>query len=382
MAIDSGSAAVSKGIRIGHLAAGPSFRPVQHRDRRGRTGLRRRFTGCRTNSAKSNTRWRHVTGEELDTSAATNISTCSTNSRLAGGYAWRHRLEADARSASVWTCRQLGAERRHPLRRPAVPAGAGQAPHRPKRSAPARRADQSPRSHRHRLARGISRRFQRRGPDHQPRSLSPGPTGQSNRLADRGAKLRAYPGNYSAFVTQRELQELTQKRAYEEQQADIEKQAEFIRRFGAGQRAREAKGREKRLNRLLRSDALLQDVSANEKDSRLARHRSARRRPRAQGQGTFQILRRQAALERHRSGNSPRPSASESSAPTAPEKPRCSKSCSAAAMPTPATFAGERTSTSAITISASAISIPKAPLPRKSAATAKFPRAISVRSWP
>jgi ATP-binding cassette subfamily F protein 3 len=57
------------------------------------------------------------------------------------------------------------------------------------------------------------------------------------------AKIKSYPGNYSAFVQQRELAELTQQRQYEEQQADIEKQKEFIRRFGAGQRSKEAKGR-------------------------------------------------------------------------------------------------------------------------------------------
>ena len=55
-------------------------------------------------------------------------------------------------------------------------------------------------------------------------------------------QLSSYPGNYSAFAQQRELQELTQQRQYEEQQADIEKQKEFIRRFGAGQRSKEAKG--------------------------------------------------------------------------------------------------------------------------------------------
>jgi ATP-binding cassette subfamily F protein 3 len=76
------------------------------------------------------------------------------------------------------------------------------------------------------------------------------------------ARLGSYPGNYSAFVQQRELQELSQQRAYDEQQADIEKQKEFIRRFGAGQRAREAKGREKRLNRLLRSDAMVAAVES------------------------------------------------------------------------------------------------------------------------
>lgn len=77
--------------------------------------------------------------------------------------------------------------------------------------------------------------------------------------------LRSYPGNYSAFIAQREVQELSQQRAFEQQQADIEKQKEFIRRFGAGQRAREAKGREKRLNRLLASDQLVQAVDARKK---------------------------------------------------------------------------------------------------------------------
>ena len=78
-------------------------------------------------------------------------------------------------------------------------------------------------------------------------------------------RLKSYPGNYSAFVQQRELQELTQQRAFEQQQADIAKQQEFIRRFGAGQRSKEAKGREKRLNRLLRSDQVVAQVQAGKK---------------------------------------------------------------------------------------------------------------------
>jgi ATP-binding cassette, subfamily F, member 3 len=86
-----------------------------------------------------------------------------------------------------------------------------------------------------------------------------------DRLATRivwltGAQLKSYPGNYSAFVQQRQVQELSQQRAYEEQQEDIAKQQEFIRRFGAGQRAREAKGRQKRLQRLLVSDEMIQNV--------------------------------------------------------------------------------------------------------------------------
>ena len=76
------------------------------------------------------------------------------------------------------------------------------------------------------------------------------------------AKIRTYPGNYSAFVAQREVQELSQQRAYEQQQEMIEKQKEFVRRFGAGQRSREAKGREKRLERFLSSDQVIQQVES------------------------------------------------------------------------------------------------------------------------
>jgi ATP-binding cassette subfamily F protein 3 len=87
-----------------------------------------------------------------------------------------------------------------------------------------------------------------------------------DRLATRVAwltqsQVNSYPGNYSAFEQQRELHELTQLRAYEKQQADIAKQDEYVRRFKAGQRARQAKGREKRLNALLESDKMIDAVT-------------------------------------------------------------------------------------------------------------------------
>src|SRR4051794_35665207 len=78
-------------------------------------------------------------------------------------------------------------------------------------------------------------------------------------------KFQNYPGNYSAFLEQKAIQELSQQRSYELQQADIDKQKEFVRRFGAGQRAREAKGREKRLDRLLKSDAIIDAVTVSKK---------------------------------------------------------------------------------------------------------------------
>jgi ATP-binding cassette subfamily F protein 3 len=77
----------------------------------------------------------------------------------------------------------------------------------------------------------------------------------------RNARLDSFKGNYSAFVQQKELIELSQQRAYELQQEDIAKQQEFIRRFQAGQRSKEARGRNSRLQRLLKSDEMIQAVT-------------------------------------------------------------------------------------------------------------------------
>ena len=79
------------------------------------------------------------------------------------------------------------------------------------------------------------------------------------------AKMMTFDGNYSHFVEQRELMELTQERAYENQQSHIAKTEEFIRRFKAGQRSKEAKGREKILNRLKESDAMVGQVREEKK---------------------------------------------------------------------------------------------------------------------
>jgi ATP-binding cassette, subfamily F, member 3 len=69
--------------------------------------------------------------------------------------------------------------------------------------------------------------------------------------------LESFSGNYSSFVQQRELLELTRERAYEQQQKVIEKQQEFVRRFGAGQRSKEARGRATRLERFMKSDEMI-----------------------------------------------------------------------------------------------------------------------------
>jgi len=81
----------------------------------------------------------------------------------------------------------------------------------------------------------------------------------------RDAALESFRGNYSDFVSQRQLLELTRQRQYQRQQADIQKQEEYIRRFSAGQRARQARGRKTRLQRLLSSDQLVQRVAEDKK---------------------------------------------------------------------------------------------------------------------
>jgi ATP-binding cassette subfamily F protein 3 len=61
-----------------------------------------------------------------------------------------------------------------------------------------------------------------------------------------------YTGSYSAFVLQRAERQLTQGRAYTQQQKKIAAEEDYIRRNIAGQNSRQAKGRRTRLARLPR----------------------------------------------------------------------------------------------------------------------------------
>ncbi|MEQ9207085.1 MAG: ABC-F family ATP-binding cassette domain-containing protein [Phycisphaerales bacterium] len=63
------------------------------------------------------------------------------------------------------------------------------------------------------------------------------------------ARLIEYPGNYAAFRKQRTERRMVQMRAYEKQKAEFKREEAFIAHFKAGQRAKQAKGRESRLNR-------------------------------------------------------------------------------------------------------------------------------------
>ena len=63
-------------------------------------------------------------------------------------------------------------------------------------------------------------------------------------------RIREYRGNYSKYVETKKIYQLTQMREYEKQQKFIEHEEKFIRRYQAGQRSKEVKGRRKKLEKM------------------------------------------------------------------------------------------------------------------------------------
>ena len=71
---------------------------------------------------------------------------------------------------------------------------------------------------------------------------------------ERG-RLQRFPGNYSQYRELKRAQVERQQKEFERQQEHIAKEEFFIQRYKAGQRSREARGRETRLARLERIEA-------------------------------------------------------------------------------------------------------------------------------
>ncbi|MGB0767049.1 MAG: ABC-F family ATP-binding cassette domain-containing protein, partial [Phycisphaeraceae bacterium] len=65
-----------------------------------------------------------------------------------------------------------------------------------------------------------------------------------------------YPGNYEKFRELRALRIEDQRRAFDKQQTKIKSEKAFIDRYRAGQRSKQAQGREKRLERFIRDEQL------------------------------------------------------------------------------------------------------------------------------
>lgn len=77
-----------------------------------------------------------------------------------------------------------------------------------------------------------------------------------------GHKATPYVGGYGSFVEQRTLARLTQQRQFDQQQRRISAEQDYIARNIAGQNSKQAKGRRKRLERLPRLSAPLNDAEA------------------------------------------------------------------------------------------------------------------------
>ena len=77
----------------------------------------------------------------------------------------------------------------------------------------------------------------------------------ANRILELdNGKLQSFPGNFTKYRALKEERQRRQLIEYERQQEYIEREEAFIRRYKAGQRAREARGRATRLERLERID--------------------------------------------------------------------------------------------------------------------------------
>ena len=84
-------------------------------------------------------------------------------------------------------------------------------------------------------------------------------------LTPRG--VETYHGGYTAYAAQRAERARFQAAAYQSQQQQVEREQDYIRRNIAGQNTRQAKGRRKRLERMLRDEAI--DRPTTEKSVRI-----------------------------------------------------------------------------------------------------------------
>lgn len=78
----------------------------------------------------------------------------------------------------------------------------------------------------------------------------------ATRIAElQGGMLRTYAGNYAAYLEKKAQEDLSERRAFEKQQDFIRQTEAYIRRFRAGIKSKQARGRESQLERLERLSA-------------------------------------------------------------------------------------------------------------------------------
>jgi ATP-binding cassette subfamily F protein 3 len=76
----------------------------------------------------------------------------------------------------------------------------------------------------------------------------------------RERKLRAFEGNYSAYIVKAEAQDQARLKAFEKQQEQIRETEAYIERYRSGIKARQARGRQSQLSRLERLQRPAQEI--------------------------------------------------------------------------------------------------------------------------
>ncbi|MBI1824920.1 MAG: ABC-F family ATP-binding cassette domain-containing protein [Planctomycetes bacterium] len=72
--------------------------------------------------------------------------------------------------------------------------------------------------------------------------------------------VTSFSGNYSRYAESKALRDLTRQREFEKDKEFIAKERDYVARYGAGQRARQAKGRKTRLERRLNEGEFVTDA--------------------------------------------------------------------------------------------------------------------------
>ena len=87
----------------------------------------------------------------------------------------------------------------------------------------------------------------------------------------RNGQLKTYSGNYSTYLKKKAADDLAEQRAYQKQQIYIHQTEEYIRRFQAGIKSKQARGRQSQLERVVRLAAPEQEIRARKRSMKINR---------------------------------------------------------------------------------------------------------------
>ncbi|MEG1501507.1 MAG: ABC-F family ATP-binding cassette domain-containing protein, partial [Clostridiales bacterium] len=86
--------------------------------------------------------------------------------------------------------------------------------------------------------------------------------------------LKEYNGSYKSFVLQKEAEDLAQERAWEKQQQEVKELEEYINKYRAGIKSKQARGRQSRLDRMKLMEKVNKEKNIGLKIANLQSNRS------------------------------------------------------------------------------------------------------------